>query len=62
MKQGSRSLWCFVKTYPVFALFIASYTVIHGVFECSFGLTSGDAILGESWSRPEAVPCRVCGE
>ena len=54
MKQGSDSLRCFVKTYPVFALFITSYTLVHVVFEYSFWFTFGDAIFGKSAEPTEA--------
>jgi len=36
-----------IKRYPMFALFIASYTVVHLIFEYNFWLTSGEAIFGK---------------
>jgi hypothetical protein len=46
-KQSKRSIWGLVKLYPIFALFIASYTVVHLIFEYNFWFTSGDAIFGK---------------
>lgn len=47
MKQGTHSIWALVKLYPIFALFIGSYTVIHLMFEYNFWFTGGEAIFGK---------------
>ncbi len=47
MNRSAHSTWALIKRYPIFALFIASYTVVHVVFEYNFWFTSGELVFGK---------------
>ena len=47
MKERIRSVGGWVLRYPVFALFVVSYTVTHLSFEYSFWFTDGETVFGK---------------
>ena len=47
MRKAKDSIWGFFKQYPVFVLFIASYTVVHLVFEYNFWLAPDQSIFAK---------------
>lgn len=47
MRPTKDSIWGFVRRYPVFTLFIASYSVVHLMFEYNFWFSTGDLVFGK---------------
>jgi hypothetical protein len=47
MKHAMHSISEFAKRYPIFTLFIVSYSVVHLVFEFNFWFPTGELVLGK---------------
>ena len=58
MTPSKRSIGALIRRYPMFALFIGSYTVVHLMFEYNFWFTTGESIFGKYAEATRQQPHR----